>query len=230
MFVQFNSLDNGYTRQNTDTAIGGEFGLFRFKSLAFPDTQYQIDFMGVHFSRWSERAWAVGGDYRYGFPVTFKSGPWEGKIGYEHTSTHVGDDFIKTHGRYKERYVRDEIVAGLSYRWWNQLRLYGEAAVAMWMASPVEKGSERYDWGFEWSRQEPTGWKGQPFAAFDMDLRPEQDFNPNICLQVGWQWIPCDQRTTSVRLAFEWYDGYAPYGQFFLMKDRWVGVGVFLDF
>lgn len=229
MYAKATSLDNEFTQKNVDTALGGELGLVRYHPASWPEAEFQLDFFGVHFSRWANFHEAMAGDYRYGFPLTFRSGPWQAKFGYEHTSTHLGDDFIWIHNRFKVRYVRDELVLGLSYRWWNELRLYGEFGYALSIASPVMEGRERFDWGVEWSLQEPTGWKGQPFAAFDMDLRPEQQWQPNMTLQLGWQWIPND-RHGSFRLALELYDGFSPYGQFLTVRERWVGVGVFVDF
>jgi hypothetical protein len=229
MFVIPNDLSNQFTKDTIDTAIGATVGLFRYRPAWSGGTEFELDFFGVHQSRWSERHLSVAADYRYGFPITFRNGPWQGKIGYEHTSTHLGDDFIKTFNRFKVPYVRDEIVLGLAYRWWNTLRLYGELGLAPYMSSPNEKGPERFAWGVEWSRQEPTGWKGQPFAAFDMDLRPEQDYRPNLSLQVGWQWIPENQRVSG-RLALQYYNGYSPYGQFLFDSERWYGLGLFVDF
>jgi hypothetical protein len=229
MYVMPTSLDNDFTQQTIDTAIGGTIGLFRYRPTCWPESEFQLDFFGAHFSRWSERHLAVAGDYRYGFPVTFASGPWQAKLGYEHTSTHLGDDFIKSTGRFKVQYVRDDLVFGLAYRWWEQFRVYGEIGMAAYLGTPYSNGRERFAWGLEWSRQHPTGWKGQPFAAFNMDLRPEQDYSVNVSFQAGWQWIPEHQRV-SARLALELYHGKSPYGQFLQDKERWVGLGFFLDF
>ncbi len=229
MFVIADSLDNASTSETINTAIGATVGLFRFRPCRWPHVEFEVDFFGVHFSRWSERHLAIAGDYRFGFPVTFRSGPWQGKVGYEHTSTHLGDDFIEISGQRKVQYVRDELVLGLAYRWWNQLRVYGELGIAVYLGSVYERSPERFNWGIEWSRQEPTGWKGQPFAAFDMDLRPEQNYDPNMSLQLGWQWIPVNQRTSG-RLALQLYDGRSPYGQFITAREQWYGIGVFIDF
>lgn len=229
VFIKATSLENTFTQTNIDTALGGTFGIVRFSPEGGPAGGVQLDFFGVNFGRWSERALSVASDYRYGFPLTFRHGPWQGKLAYEHTSTHVGDDVVQRFRRFKERYIRDEVVLGLAYRWFDQIRLYGEAAYAFSYASQTKSSRDRFAWGLEWSRQAPTGWRGQPFAAFDMDLRPELDYRPNVTLQVGWQWIP-ENRRCSVRAALELYDGRSAFGQFLTMKERWVGFGVFVDF
>lgn len=229
MFAKATTLSNEFTTNTVDTAIGGTIGLLRCQSRCFADTEYQLDGFAVHFSRWSEAQFSVAGDYRYGFPITFRHECWEGKVGYEHTSTHVGDDLIRKQGRYRNPYVRDEIVLALAYRWCEQLRIYGECAYAFSMSSPVPSSRERFAGGAEWSRPCATGWKGQPFAAFDLDLRPEQDYTANLTLQLGWQWIP-ELGRPSARVALEYYRGNSPFGQLLLEREQWLGVGFYVDF
>lgn len=230
LYVKSTSLDTPYTQQTIDTAVGGIVGVWRYNSPTDPNYVFQFDVFGVNFSRWTQRHLAVGSDYRYGFPLTFGFGDgYHAKVGYEHTSTHLGDDLIKTFGVFKDPYVRDELVFGLDKRWWNELRLYGIFGYAFYIETPVPAASGRFDWGIEWSRQAPTGKSGQPFAAFDCDLRPEMNWQPNLTLQAGWQWIP-DSQWVSFRLAGELYDGHSSYGQFLRFRERWAGIGVFADF
>ena len=86
---------------------------------------------------------------------------------------------------------------------------------------------DRFDWGLEWSRRCPTGWKGQPFAALDMDLRADQDYNANTTVQIGWQWS--NMGYLSGRIAFEYYNGRSPFGQFALLNNDWYGVAFLYD-
>ncbi len=229
MYVKPTTLDNQFTEQTIDTALGATIGLFRCYPTGCPDVAVQLDGFAVHFARWSNLQDAVGGDYRYGLPLTFALGPWHAKISYEHTSTHLGDDYIRMFGRLRVPYIRDEVVFGLDHVWWEQLRLYGEVAYAFDINVPNEQGRERFDWGLEWCPQGPTGWRGRPFAAFDMDLRPELDYKPNVTLQLGWQWVP-ETEYLRARLGVEFYDGRSTFGQFIGMKERWVGLFLAGDF
>lgn len=229
MYAKLTTLSNENSTDTIDSAIGGTFGLFRYQPCCLPETAYQLDFFAVMFGRWSEFNSSVAADYRFGFPLTFRHGNWEGKIGYEHTSTHLGDDFIEKTGRRQVHYVRDEIVLGLAYRWWETFRVYGEFGYAYSFSSPVDNGRERFGLGVEWSRRRPTGWEGQPFAALDIDLRPEQGYTPNLTAQLGWQWVPRLGRP-SARLALEYYNGKSPFGQFLTENEDWLGLGMYIDF
>jgi hypothetical protein len=229
MFVIPNSLQNAHTRKTIDTAIGGDIGLLRITPDCDPAHGFQQDFFAVVFSRFADDRTDTANDFRFGAPLTFACGDWSGKIGYEHTSTHLGDDFIRLSGQSKQGLIRDEIVLGAAYRFWNQLRIYGQFGYALSMSSPEGKKPSRFDWGIEWSQQQNTGWRGQPYAAFDMELREEQDFHPNLSTQLGWQWRG-NGNIPSFRMAVEYYDGKSPYGQFFRDREEWVGFGVFIDY
>jgi Protein of unknown function (DUF1207) len=168
-------------------------------------------------------------DYRFGFPLTFAWGNWEAKAGYEHTSTHLGDQLVEITHRKHVGHVRDEGVLGLAYRFWEDFRVYGIWGYPLSATTAVGSDTTRYDWGLEWSTLRATGRRGHPFAAFDMELRADQGYTPNMTGQVGWQWRGTD-RGTSLRIAVEGYDGDSMYGQFFREHEHFLGFGVFLDF
>lgn len=230
LYVKPTTLNTANTRDTIDTGIGATTTLLRWNPFALPDHGFQSDVFAVVFSRWSRGNVSTGVDYRFGFPMTFAHGPWEGKLAYEHTSTHVGDDFIEQGGRLKQPHVRDEIVLGLGYRLWDEARVYGQFGYAFQMDLPDGRESPiRYNWGVEWSRRQATGFQGQPFAAFDMDLRGDQDYTANMTAQIGLQWRAANLRP-SLRVALELYHGRSPFGQFFLDREKWVGIGAYIDY
>ena len=231
MFAVPTSLQNSNTTRTLDTAIGGTAPLVRYCRDGNSEDGWEFDFFAVVLSRFSDYNTFNDADFRFGLPVSWANGPWSAKLAYEHTSSHLGDDFIKDHvGGVKSGRVRDEIVAGLSYRWWDQLRLYAQFGYAPILSTPGPNNPDRYDVGLEWSNHAPTGWSGQPYAAIDLELYGDEDYTPDLTIQVGWQWIEPGVRLTSLRLGLEYYNGRSPYGQFFFVHEQWFGVGLFLDF
>jgi hypothetical protein len=232
IYGRVTSLHNQNTSKTIDAAFGGVAPLLRLTDDPCGGTGLQLDFFGVVFPRLADFETQLDSDFRFGCPLTWASGPWEAMLGYEHTSSHLADDFIRRHpGTFKRGHVRDEIVTGLSYRWWNQLRLYAQVGyAALYFNTPGPRRADRYDVGLEWSRQVATGLRGQPFAAIDMDLRGDEDYTPNLSVQLGWQWLQPGQLGSSLRLALELYDGRSPFGQFFMQREEWVGVGLHFDF
>jgi hypothetical protein len=229
--VRWTSLKNAFTKNNTDAAIGGTAPLLRF----FPEGNcregWQLDFFGVVLTRLGDFRTQEDSDFRFGLPLTWASGGWAGKLAYEHTSSHLGDDLIQQDPAIRKRgHVRDEVVAGLSYRWWDQLRLYGQVGYALGFSSVGPQNRDRYDVGLEWSKQGWTGPCGQPYAALDLEFRGEERYTPDLSAQVGWEWRRPDSVVSAFRLALEFYDGRSPFGQFFDRHEQWIGVGAHLDY
>ncbi len=102
--------------------------------------------------------------------------------------------------------MRDEAVLGVARFFGDAVRLYGQFGYSFSPSDTlVGKTPIRYDWGLEYSPPAPP--RGGPFAAFDMDLRAEQDFFRNITIQTGWQWKTNENRRSSARIGVEYYDG-----------------------
>jgi hypothetical protein len=230
MAVYPNSLSNAYTRDNIDTQIGGILGLVRVKPATW-ETAVQVDFFAVVNSRFAEHDYFIASNYRFGFPVTFASGPWHAKVSYEHTSTHLGDEIMNMTGRQSFDYIKDELVVGLGRYWCDQrVRVYGQAAWAFFQYIPGDPSPFRFDIGAEWVRRRATGWTGQPFAATNLEFNGATDYNANFTLQLGWMWRDPTRRLAQVRVFGEYYTGRSPYGQFFQDREDWFGFGAALDY
>jgi hypothetical protein len=224
MYVQRTSLDNARTSRTIDTAIGATQGIWRYG----PDRPYQglqFDMFAVVFSRFGNYADDTANDFRFGLPLSWAFGNWEGKVGYEHTSTHVGDDFIRNTLHFKQLHVRDEVVFGLAYRFTDHLRVYGQFGYAPHMSAPIPGNHpDRWDCGVEWLGRNPTGCRGEPFALLDVNWRSDQHYATNTTVQVGWRWQGNENRA-NFRVFLEAYNGRSPFGQFFLDGERWFGGG-----
>jgi hypothetical protein len=233
------SLSNESTNKTVDTALGATVGLLRYGEKAIgpygrPDEGVQLDFFGVAFTRFGDFRYDVATDYRFGLPVTFAFGPWEGKVGYEHTSTHLGDDFIRQTveagvPQFKRPTLRDEIVLGLAYRLGDRWRFYGQFGYAYHIVTPPPPTAhDRYNFGVEWCRHGRTDSWGEPYAALDLDIRAEQNYTANWTAQFGWRWQ--GERLAPFRVYLEVYNGRSPYGQFLLQHERWIALGAAMDF
>lgn len=214
----------------TDFNLGATFGIFRVAPAGRPDDGFQLDIFGLASSRFIALQDATATDFRGGIPLTFARGPWSFKLSYEHTSTHLGDEFLVRNQSALRKGTREDLVFGVAYRPHESIRLYGVFAYAVHISSlDPDPDPERFYFGAEWSRPLPTGWRGQPFAAIDVDLRGDQNYAPNLTVQAGWQWIPEAMRP-GMRLLLEYYDGRAPFGQFMDRRESWFAFGLAFDF
>jgi hypothetical protein len=218
-----------------DTAIGAEFGLGRIapKGKSDPSRQLeneglQLDVFGAVFTRFDPKRFLTAIDYRAGIPLVYKKGPWSTKLSYEHTSTHIGDEYSQAYHVLQKPLVLDEVVFGLSRYWGEHLRTYGQFGYAFNTAKETNNNNRtRFDWGISYSNYYDTGPTGRPFAAYDMDIRSYQNYTPNNSLQIGWQWV---QHGRSVRLAFQYYEGRSMFGQFYTKEENWYGFGGYYNF
>ena len=233
------SLDSPQKSWTLDTSVGTTVGFWRFEP-AGRDAAYQVDVFGVVHSRMTPDDLLVA-DYRFGVPLTARRGPWQFKLAYEHVSSHLQDDLIRTQpATLLGEFVRDEVVLGVG-RWFaNRVRVYGQAAYAFDMDYPFDKFNPqqasdddfrwRFDVGFEWFCPEPTGWKGTPFVAVNLESRGDSDFDTGVTAQAGWLWRNPYQRLANIRLFVEYTNSQSPYGQFFRNKEDFYGVGLSCDY
>ncbi len=218
-----------------DTAIGAEFGLGRIGPVGRSDPTkqlenegIQLDVFGAVFTRFDPRRFLTAADYRAGIPLTYKKGPWSTKLSYEHTSTHIGDEYSQAYHVLQKPLVLDEVVYGLSRYFGDHLRLYGQIGYAFNTAKETNANNRtRYDWGISYTNYYDTGPVGRPFAAYDMDIRSYQNYTPNNSFQVGWQWV---NHGRSVRLALQLYEGKSMFGQFYTKNESWIGFGGYYNF
>ena len=224
------TFSNATTQRTAETSIGNTLGLLRIAPVNWP-VAFQIDAFAVVHSRFSDYDALVTTDYRAGFPVSFACGPWHGKIGYEHTSTHLGDEIQELTGQVPFDFIRDELVFGLGrYLFDRRWRVYGQVAWAFHQKIPGDPSPVRFAVGTEWVYRRATGWLGSPFAAANLDFDGAVGYSPSLSLQAGWMWRDPERRLSEMRLFGQFYTGYSPYGQFFRTREDWFGLGIAFDY
>lgn len=226
------SLDNYRDNWTLDTSIGTTVGMWR-TDLPGHDLSFQFDIAAVAHTRLTPDD-LTATDYRFGFPLSARWGPWHAKLAYEHTSAHIGDELIRAQRlAFIPGMSRDEVVVGVGRWMWDQLRVYGQVSYAArqaYFTGFTNKFRYRFDYGFEWFHPGPTGWAGTPFAALNLDHRGDQDFEANLNVQVGWLWRNPYERLANIRLFAEYYTGGSPYGVFFQTKENFFAVGLSCDY
>jgi hypothetical protein len=224
-----NNYANTYT---LDTWIGGTQGLWRIEPEG-ADFAAQVDMFGVVLTRLSPDDLMLA-DYRFGAPVSWRWGWWHGKVGYEHTSAHLGDELIRTTSRPVLSWSKDEIVIGIGRYFTEALRAYGHIGYAFAMGLPyletTTRTRTRFDIGLDWFSRASTDYVGTPFAAVNLEWRGDMGYTPNWTVQAGWMWRNPFQREAVVRVFVEHYRGKSPYGHLFREKERFTSIGFAFDY
>jgi hypothetical protein len=211
-----------------DTNLGAHVGILRYgtQDAAWPEG-WQFDVEGVALVRLDSGRNLVSSDFRAGFPLTRREGPWEFKFGYYHLSSHLGDLYIESHpGIERINYKREQLVLGVAYRPIQELRFYSEASWAF-----AEDGGSQpweFQFGIDYSPVQPNGIWGAPFAAFNTKIFQDLDYSGNFTVEAGWQWRGCTGHT--LRTGVEYFDGYSFQRQFYNQYQSFVAGGVWYDF
>lgn len=118
------------------------------------------------------------------------------------------------------------IVWGHSWYWTENLRLYGEAGWAF----HVDGGSEpwEFQFGIDYSRAGPTGFRPVPFFAVNAHLRQEVDFGGNLTVQTGYLWRGATGHL--FRMGLQYFTGKSDQFEFYDQDEDKVGLGIWYDY
>lgn len=235
------SLNERTTANIGSVGAGGNFGVYARRRGC---NGWQISFLGGVFAQFNldtSNAELVNVDFNAGIPLTWRQGNWSARLRFYHQSSHIGDEFLGSNPGFKSIGLQfEEVDAIASYDFQRWLRLYGGGAVKInSQPSTLDRGT--IHWGFE--ARTPAAW-GR-FYAFDLLTNPilftpvltgdfksveAQDWYINTNLLMGFdmsQYLSFRR----VRILFNYYHGYNPYGQFFYsQKTQSFGIGVYFLF
>lgn len=214
-----------------DPTLGGRVSLLRYGTEGGPLPQgWELGVEGAAFVRLDldEERDLIVADYRAGVPLTYANGGNEFKLAYYHLSAHIGDEYlIKNPGFNRINYSRDVIVFGYAFRPNDYWRFYVEGGYGVY----VDGGADPWEFqgGIEYSSMLPTGLRGSPFVATNLQLHEEVDFGGRFTFQAGWQWRG-DGPGHLFRLGVHYLNGMSPQYEFLGSNEEQIGAGVFYDF
>ncbi len=208
---------------------GGRFGLLRFGPARPEGRAWQLSFEAGFDALFDSenRNDVVGWDGNYGVTVTTASSSRLAlKFAMLHISAHVGDEYQMRTGRERINYTREELSAGVAWRWSQHWRAYGETGAAYHLGHPslepwrVQSGIE-YDSGLG-----PCGRYFACYAAVDVSSMQERNWRVDVTADVG---IVMQGLGRTSRIFLEWHDGRPPANEFFLDSVSSFTVGLKID-
>ncbi len=210
--------------------LGGSFGIYRWHPEGEPDRGWQLNFEGG-FAGQFDIAWSwdnTGWDGFYGLYLNWMLTPNFGfRVGSQHDSSHIGDEYSERTGRERIHYTREEGLLGVSWRFRPHVTGYAEIGVGNGLAGSV---TSRVQAGVQFV-SEPKYWKGRAsrFAAVDLRTYEETDWSTRLTAQLGFS-VPVGERGANYRVALEWGTGRSVLGQFLWEKETWFAVAWYYDF
>lgn len=208
--------------------LGDSFGLFRISG-ANAAHAVQLDLLGSIFAQFNldEPSFdLINADYLIGIPLTLRLSSFSARLRLYHQSSHLGDEFLLARMPERENLSFESLELMLSQEF-GGVRVYG-GGESFFRRRPRDDLVSRLAHG---------GVELRPLARGAGRLVAAADFK--VVRQVDWDWawsaragveiarIPSPghpPRTLSV--LGEYYDGLAPYGQFYRDNIRFFGLGL----
>ena len=211
-----------------EAAIGDYIGLYRW-SILDGKALLQVSGGGGAFGRFdlaSEANDLQIVDFYGNVPFDVKMGKWSGRFMLYHTSSHLGDDFIKTTGETATKHSWDNLRILNSYDFNSYFRTYA-GYTYVFRELPEHLGRNAIQGGLETST--PWFWKGHTRAYWANDFQTWERSAWKLMYdsQLGLRFAKTPDpsaRSTSVFIEFE--TGPQPQGQFFQQDERRWNFGV----
>ncbi len=209
--------------------LGGSLGILRWYREGSPDRGWQLSFEGGFAGQFDLKySWDnTGWDGFYGLYLSRMLNSDLGfRCGYQHNSSHVGDEYWNRTRVWPIHYTREEIVAGVSWRFAPHWRTYLEIGWGNGLNGEPP-------WGFEGGlelvgNQEYWKHRAALYVAMDVRVYQEIDWSTRVTAQTGYR-IPVGNRNSAHRLAVEFGTGRSVMGQFHRKKETYLGVGWYYD-
>jgi hypothetical protein len=186
-------------------AEGGAFGRFDF------DENWDMD----------------GVDFRFGFPIAVRSGPFSVKLHPWHMTSHLGDEYIERTGAERVVYARNEIALGLSWNFDVETRVYFEIGYAFARGDVNEP--LRLMAGAETVGRPLGPGTVECFAALNLTSFEEQDYGIQFNLEAG-VWLRPEGTSRGVRFSVGYSRGPSVLTQFFEENEEYWTLGFSLPF
>ena len=169
----------------------------------------------------------IAADYRVDIPFTFRYEAWEGRIGYQHYSAHLADDFVRRFEPPLFQHSRDGFEAVVARRVpAADVRVYLGGRYAFHANPGVPESAAKA--GVEWDPGDSHDASGGvwPFLAADFEIRDDTDGVASTA--VGGLRIRV--RGQDFRLEARGHAGPTPMGQLEGTDETFAGLGLRIDF
>lgn len=226
----FATLDNAPPGSDTNIAAVGiayGFGLLR---AAGPDAGagMQIDAVGAVFAQFNldEPSFdLINADYLVGLPVTFRVGGFSSRLRVYHQSSHLGDEFLLSREPDRINVSFESLELILSQEA-GPIRVYG-GGETFFRRRPVALPDKLVHAGIE--LRPATFGAGRLLAALDLKVVDDGDWSHAWSARAGLEIARIRSAGHPARvlsILAHYYEGVAPYGQFYRENIRFYGFGL----
>lgn len=215
--------------------LGADFGSFRIHGDR-PCKGYQFNFFAAAYAvfDWSSDSIdLLNMDFRVGFPLTMRKGPYSARLRFYHQSSHLGDELILKNPGIQRENLSYEVLDALGSVDFNSLRVYGGGGILIRSKPDLDPVMLQLGAELRTRAHSLSFWQfnshARPVYGVDIKSYEAQDWGLSAQLVGGLEFF-ADQGLQRFRLLFTYMQGYVPYGQFFTEnRARHFGVNFQFD-
>lgn len=231
-FVSLVSLDVG--DENITMApvgAGVNFGLYRWPGER-PGEGWQLGVFGAVnslFNLDSSSDDLVNTDYRVGLGLSYKRGAFSGRTRLYHQSSHLGDEFI-LEGPDTPRVNLSVEIIDLVLAWehagWRPYAGFGYVV----RRDPDDLKQWGFQVGFDYVGTRQILFGGRLVGGVDYRSMEETDWDGGLSVKIGLEYGRPGPNRRGVTVLLEYFDGSAPFGQFYTDTVTYYGASLQFDF
>lgn len=210
-------------------SIGGTYGVARLQRTGALGGAWQLNVEARFYSQWDIHYALdeIGHDGRVGAALIKQiDDDLAVRLAFVHTSSHMGDEYLlRNHITERLSSRKEEVGAGVSWKIDERLRTYAEFGYGLNLGTrnkPV-----RLQTGLEFEDKPRLG-KSRWYAALDVTSFEENDYEVSANLQTGFLFSSAGS-PRRYRFGIELYDGRAQLDTFFMFRERYAVIGMWLD-
>jgi hypothetical protein len=231
-FISVIGLD---TDQGKTTAgsvgLGFNYGFHRWEGKQ-PGDGWQVGLFAAFNSQFDleETSYPLlNTDYRVGIPVTYRAGPFSARARLFHQSSHLGDEFILSGLAPTREDLSLEVLDAVAADELGNWRPYG-GAMYMLHRSPSDLKRAGVQAGVDYLGKDPVLFGGRLVGGLDVRALEESDWRAGVSAKIGLEYGRRTPDRRGVRVMLEFFDGPAPFGQFYRDIITYYGIGVQFDY
>ena len=230
-FVSVLSLETTAERLTiASLGTGVSFGLYRRPGERLGEG-WQVSIFGAVFSQFNLDASAddlINTDYRIGVPLTYKKGAFSARAALWHQSSHLGDELIFS-GNAPQRV--DLSIESLDFVLaWERSGWRPYAGGFYLIRGPkglLRSGGQA---GLDYAGHASVLGGARLVAGIDLKWFEETDWHIGASGKIGLEFGRHHPERRGITVLLEVYDGFSPFGQFYIDDVHAYGVAVQFDF
>lgn len=223
-----------FEKNLADISFGDSFPIYRLCNLFFCGDAIQLDLEGCIWAVFDPLHYSsplINADYYGGFPLTYRYGPFSGRLRIYHISSHIGDEFLLNHPTFCRLNPSAEYLdLCLSYQITPQLRIY--AGLGVILQRDISFPFERFymEWGVEHYFpfgqffSIPDSLSGAPFFAMHFRSRQDNKYRNDATYVLGYEFAKHSGLCRKVRFFLEYHQGYSLEGQFSRCRTNYLAI------